>query len=171
MSSAGLYDIGYGVDLAIYDENGTLIFGSQGIVEDHPIPHAIAVQNDFWKILSVPEGGWQAFIAETLMTYRIIGIFIILLVFTLIQLFVFRQKNLENVVLQRSQELEAEILERLQIQEDLRKSRDQLQTAEQMGSLGTWEWDEAEEEFTLSQEIHRIFGLPGGNYKPTCKKL
>ncbi len=170
LADSGLYDVGFGLDVTIYDEFDVQIFGSASVIDENPIAHTVATQSGIWKIYVAPEGGWHGFIAQTLLTYRITSLLILLLVFTLIQFFIYRQKNLEVVVLQRSQELEAEILERIHIQEELRKSRDQLQKAEKMGSLGTWEWDSEREEIKLSSEIHRIFGLPGEDFHPTIQE-
>ncbi len=44
--------------------------------------------------------------------------------------------------------------------EALRKSEANLVKAQQMGRLGSWEWDLRSEEFDWSSELHRIFELP-----------
>jgi len=56
-------------------------------------------------------------------------------------------------------ELESQIAERNRTEEQLRKSEHQLATAQEIASLGSWEWDIKEGKVSWSDELYRIYGL------------
>ncbi|TAK07925.1 MAG: PAS domain S-box protein, partial [Candidatus Manganitrophaceae bacterium] len=58
-----------------------------------------------------------------------------------------------------NRELENEIAERNRKEAQLRASERQLATAQEIASLGSWEWDIAENKVTWSDELYRIYGL------------
>ncbi len=55
-------------------------------------------------------------------------------------------------------ELEEEIAERRRVENALRRSEMILSEAERIAHLGSWEWDIANDEFTMSEEWQRIHG-------------
>lgn len=59
-----------------------------------------------------------------------------------------------------NKELESEIAERKRKEEQLRKSEHQLATAQEIASVGSWEWDIQENKVAWSDELYRIYGIP-----------
>ncbi len=57
-------------------------------------------------------------------------------------------------------ERERQIVEKNRTEEQLRKSEHQLAMAQEIASLGSWEWDIRENKVTWSDELYRIYGLP-----------
>jgi PAS domain S-box-containing protein len=64
-------------------------------------------------------------------------------------------------------ELAREIIEREQIEEDLKRSQIQLTEAQKTAHMGSWEWDIATGKVTWSEELYRIFGFEAGQFEPT----
>jgi PAS domain S-box-containing protein len=52
-------------------------------------------------------------------------------------------------------------------EEDLRDSERQLREAQQVGKIGSWEWDLVTLKVTWSGELYQIFGLDAGAYTPS----
>ncbi len=64
-----------------------------------------------------------------------------------------------------------DIHERKLLEQARRESNRRLREAEQMASLGHWEYDTATETFTWSHELYRIFGLDPSTGPPTLDDL
>jgi PAS domain S-box-containing protein len=56
-------------------------------------------------------------------------------------------------------ELEAEIIERQQVEEALRASEQRLNRSQEIAHLGSWELDLVDDRLTWSDEVYKIFGL------------
>lgn len=56
-------------------------------------------------------------------------------------------------------ELQNQIAEKNRTEEQLRKSEHQLAMAQEIASLGSWEWDIRENKVTWSDELYRVYGL------------
>jgi PAS domain S-box-containing protein len=54
-------------------------------------------------------------------------------------------------------------------EEDLRDSERQLREAQQVGRIGSWEWDLLTLKVTWSDELYQIFGLDVGAYTPSLE--
>jgi two-component system cell cycle sensor histidine kinase/response regulator CckA len=67
--------------------------------------------------------------------------------------------KLEEKVGERTVALEAEIIERKRVEENLRKSERGLNEAQRIAQLGNWEWDIEKNEVYWSEGIPPIFGL------------
>jgi PAS domain S-box-containing protein len=61
----------------------------------------------------------------------------------------------------------SDITDRKRSQEELRKSETRLAEAQQIAHVGSWEWDLANNDLTLSDETFRIFGLAPRSIRPT----
>ena len=75
-------------------------------------------------------------------------------------------QQLEQRVLERTaqlekanRELERQIAERIRTEEQLRRSEQQLAVAQEIASVGSWEWKIGENRVTWSDELYRIYGL------------
>src|SRR5688572_28576961 len=57
-------------------------------------------------------------------------------------------------------------IERRGIEEELRRSKEQLAEAQSLARIGSWEWDVAANEVVSSDELYRIYGLQVGEIEP-----
>lgn len=69
------------------------------------------------------------------------------------------RKGLEQLVSQRTEQLENELRERKAAETALKKNAAILAEAQQVAHLGHWEWDVAANTLFWSDEVFRIFGL------------
>jgi PAS domain S-box-containing protein len=69
------------------------------------------------------------------------------------------KESIEQTVLLRTEELRREITERRQAEEELKGSQSQLDEAQQIARLGSWEWDVRQNKVTWSEETMRLYGL------------
>lgn len=56
-----------------------------------------------------------------------------------------------------------DITDRVKAWEQLKRSEKQLSAAQQIGRLGSWEWDVGKNKLNWSAELSKIFGLPAGS--------
>jgi diguanylate cyclase (GGDEF)-like protein/PAS domain S-box-containing protein len=54
-----------------------------------------------------------------------------------------------------------------QVEDELRRMRDQLAEAERMARIGSWEWDIPANKVSWSDELFRIYGLKPGELEPS----
>ncbi len=64
-----------------------------------------------------------------------------------------------------------DVTERLRAEEVLRRSERQLQEAQQVAHLGSWDWDIPTNTVTWSDEMHRIYGLKPGEFGATYESF
>ncbi len=60
-----------------------------------------------------------------------------------------------------------EITERKRTEQEIRRTKGQLEEAQQIAGIGNWEWDVAANTVTWSDEVYRIFNVPRGEFKGT----
>lgn len=63
---------------------------------------------------------------------------------------------------ERNAELQAEMAERLRIEDALKRSEALVMAAQQLSDLGAWEWSAGTEQVLLTEEARRILGLAPG---------
>ncbi len=69
----------------------------------------------------------------------------------------------EDIALMKSVTDEvATAMERIQVENDLRESREDLSRAQAVGSIGSWRLDVRQNKLAWSDENHRMFGIPKG---------
>jgi PAS domain S-box-containing protein len=64
-----------------------------------------------------------------------------------------------------------DITERKRIEESLRQSQSMLAQAENVGNIGSWEWDIRSAELIWSEQTYRIFGEEPGRFVPTYESF
>ena len=67
--------------------------------------------------------------------------------------------------------ISSDITERKEAEERLKRSERQLQEAQQIGHVGSWEWDPATGMIIWSDELYRIFGFEPGKFVPTYESF
>jgi DNA-binding response OmpR family regulator len=70
--------------------------------------------------------------------------------------------RLEELVAERTAELESEIAERRQAEEELQMSETNLVKAQEVAHIGSWNLDLLENNLSWTDENYRIFGVPEG---------
>jgi PAS domain S-box-containing protein len=63
----------------------------------------------------------------------------------------------------------ADLIERRKAEEALREREAALNEAQRVAHVGSWQWDAATDEYTVSDELRRIFGIPAGQAIPALK--
>jgi len=76
------------------------------------------------------------------------------------------KKRLATLVLNRTKILERDIKQRKLAEEALRRSEADLREAQQVGRLGSWDWDATTDTITWSEEYYRIYGIDPTQYPP-----
>ncbi|MBM2817062.1 MAG: hypothetical protein HW421_3824 [Ignavibacteria bacterium] len=61
------------------------------------------------------------------------------------------------------------ITERKRVEEELRESEANLEEAQRIAHIGSWELDISNHKFTWSEETYRMFGVEKGAYSPTME--
>jgi PAS domain S-box-containing protein len=64
-----------------------------------------------------------------------------------------------------------DVTERLRAEEVLKRSERQLQEAQQVAHLGSWDWDIPTNTVTWSDELHRIYGIKPGEFGSTYESF
>ena len=84
------------------------------------------------------------------------------------------RENLENIIQQRTVELEKanldlknEVADRTLAQENLLRSEEHLKQSQEIAHLGSWELDITNNRLTWSDEVYRIFGLEPQSFGAT----
>ena len=79
--------------------------------------------------------------------------------------------HLEELVKERTQELEQEIAERKKTEEALRGSEASLKQAQHLAHLGSWEWNLEDDSFWMSEEMCRLCGIPESGQPDTIQSV
>ncbi len=61
-----------------------------------------------------------------------------------------------------------DVTERVAMERELRRSREQLAEAERVGQMGSWEWDIANDRVSWSDGLFAIYGLTPDEFDPTA---
>ncbi|MDX6581003.1 MAG: hypothetical protein QOI10_187 [Solirubrobacterales bacterium] len=64
-----------------------------------------------------------------------------------------------------------DVSEERRVEEELRRTRDQLAEAQRVSRIGSWEWDIPANRVSWSDELFRIYGLEPGEFDPSYEKF
>ena len=64
-----------------------------------------------------------------------------------------------------------DINERKRIEEEVKRTKEQLEEAQQIAGFGNWEWDVRTNRLTWSDEVYRIFDIPPDRFKDTFEAV
>jgi PAS domain S-box-containing protein len=153
--AAGLQENASGLDVALRDGSGRVLFGDSAVFSNQPVLHRLQLPEGAWEFGALPGQGWQASIRQPLFVFDIVSLTIVLLLTSLTYLLVHRQVRLEHLVEARTDEvtranerLEGELSERMRIEEELRKAQDELEERVRQRTAALRETNE-----TLAAEI------------------
>lgn len=63
--------------------------------------------------------------------------------------------------------LQTDITEKVELEKELKRNKDNLSEAQRIAKIGSWEWDLITQEILWSDEMYRIFGVNTDSFKPT----
>src|SRR5882762_5597915 len=150
--------------LAIYRDWRVLISASAVVYVDHLL-RGIFWPQSVYGVLSAPvwrsleHAGWVIFEVTFLMVSIRKSLGEMLNVAERQSRLETMKESIEHTVLQRTEQLRQEISERRQAEEELKGSQSQLDEAQQIARLGSWEWDVRQNQVTWSEETMRLYGL------------
>ncbi len=93
------------IQLALRDEAGRVVFGSEAVFEAEPVIHVVEYPDGRWQLAAIPKGGWISSILERLLMVEIAGLVIVLLLVSFMYAIINRQGRLERAVEQRTREI------------------------------------------------------------------
>ncbi|MFZ1730896.1 MAG: ATP-binding protein [Bacteroidota bacterium] len=125
--------------IAVRDQNRGVFFGSDNIFANSPEQQRVPLVDGYWDIAAAPEAGWMSLVREEILTFRIAGAVIMLL---LVSLFFVSSRGkyvLQKLVDRRTQELESlnselrrEVETRRRTEADLITARDKAEHSDRL---------------------------------------
>ncbi len=132
---AGLYGDTGGLGLALRDRSGRILLGDSNVFNSEPVLYPVRLPEGSWELAAVPSRGWRAPVRQRLVILDITLLIIVLLLTCVTYLLVDRQSRLRRLVEERTQEvtrvnaeLARDLAERKRIEDELRKTHDELET-------------------------------------------
>lgn len=123
------------LDYAIREESGMVFYGAASTFERNPVISRIDLPEGYWELAGAPGGGWVAAVQNELRIFQLTGFVIVGLLTGLVYLSNIRQSELEQAVIERTQEisevnreLELELGERLVVEAGLREREQQYRS-------------------------------------------
>ncbi len=133
LAEAGLGVAQNGLEFALRDSSGEVFYGSPTTFDQDPVISVVALPDGEWRLAGAPRMGWQAAIVGSLRLYQVSAGLVVLLLVGLAYGAATRQATLSAAVRQRTaelsaanQRLEADIAERVQVDDALRTSEANL---------------------------------------------
>jgi anti-anti-sigma factor len=114
------------LSLALCDDAGKVFHGSAAVLTADPVVYRLDLVDGAWSIAAIPEGGWSAATSRGVALFRGVGLVVIGLLGSLVGLVANRHVNLTELVQQRTQTLEREVLDHRKAEEALRANEEQL---------------------------------------------
>lgn len=94
-----------GIEMALRDDSGQILFGEAAVFEEQPIFHSIELSGVSWELAAIPEGGWDHVVEEPRLVFRAFGLMIVGLVVGLAYSAISRQATLTAAVEERTREI------------------------------------------------------------------
>ncbi|MBP1907945.1 PAS domain S-box protein [Methanolobus bombayensis] len=88
--------------MALRDDSGQLLFGSNGTFLLEPLIYSVALPSGSWELAAVPKGGWENSVADTQGIFEKGGIIIVLLLTLLVYLLLNYGVSLKTQVSERT---------------------------------------------------------------------
>jgi PAS domain S-box-containing protein len=105
LQEAGVVSETENIDMALRDNSGQLLFGSNEIFLMEPMIHDVKLPEGNWELAAVPKGGWENSVADTLQIFVKGGIVIVLLLTLLVYLLLSYSVSLKTQVSERTASL------------------------------------------------------------------
>jgi signal transduction histidine kinase len=121
------------IDLVIKDNNGIVIFGSEGVDKRDPVYSTIPLPGGSWEIAGVPRNGWEQFYQGGARIINVMAHLINILVALMVYTGIYQQRILSTLVDERTVALrktERELREDIAIRKKVEAEKDRLLASE-----------------------------------------
>lgn len=112
MQASGLDNATGGLDISLRDDRGHVFFGENRVFQSLPVIHRIELTDGYWELAGMPAGGWMQSVQVPLRIAQMVGLLILGLLTGLYHLVASRQDILNRMVLEKTADLNNELLER-----------------------------------------------------------
>lgn len=119
LQASGLDNATAGLDIAIRDDSGHVFYGESRVFQSHPVIHRIELTDGYWELAGFPAGGWTKAVQVPLRIAEMVGLLILGLLTGLYHLVASRQDFLNLMVLEKTADLNNELLERKKAEDAL----------------------------------------------------
>lgn len=151
IENSDIQSLDSGLILALSDGNGVLFWGDGRALKGSPVVSMIMLPEGQWTLAAIPEGGWEKVVSSSNARYRVIGLFIVLVIVVSVFMISARQGRLSAKVREGSTDLREEQSKR----EQAEKWR---QLAVQAVNIGLWDMDLKANRITYSSEWKKQIG-------------
>nr|WP_321496697.1 PAS domain S-box protein [uncultured Methanolobus sp.] len=105
LSSSGLTTADETIHMALRDDSGQIIFGSEETFQMNPLIYQVTLPEGSWELVAVPKGGWDESVADTLLVFQKGGIIIAILLTLVVYLLLSYSVSLKMEVKNRTASL------------------------------------------------------------------
>jgi PAS domain S-box-containing protein len=119
LQASGLDNATGGLDIALRDDRGHIFFGDGRVFQSLPVINRIKLSDGYWELAGMPAGGWMEAVQVPLRIAEMIGLLILGLLTGLYHLVASRQDFLNRMVLEKTADLNNELLERKKAEDAL----------------------------------------------------
>ena len=110
-----------GVNMALRDSNGQVFFGESKVFQSEPVIYKVELPDGFWELAGAPAGGWINSVQVPLRIAQMAGLIIIGLLISLFYLAASRQDFLNQMVIEKTTDLNKELTERKRAEKALQE--------------------------------------------------
>lgn len=129
LSNADLNSSSQGLQIALLDRSGRLLFGEQTVPTKNPVVQQVNTLDGSWKLAALPIEGWTAAVKKPLLQFRGITLAIALLTAILIGLTAGYRAHLTQAVRRRTGVLQRSLTDRRDTEEQLNRTLETLRQA------------------------------------------
>ncbi len=133
LESSGISPPPQGLQVLLIDQSGVPFYGEESLRTSSAQRQTIALLEGEWQLFAMPEGGWEHVYRQELLTERLLGLAIVILISLIAYLFINHSERLAWLVDWRTQELNqsnarllAELAQRAETEQALRHSNQNL---------------------------------------------
>jgi len=121
LESAGFDHTSSGVNMALRDSSGQVFFGESKVFQSEPVIFKVELPESYWELAGAPAGGWINSVQVPLRIAQMAGLIIILLLISLFYLAASRQDFLNQMVIEKTTDLNKELTERKRAEKALQE--------------------------------------------------
>lgn len=129
LTQSGLDSPPSGLEIALLDRSGRLIFGKKAALEGNPVFFQVDLPDGAWKLAAHPAGGWSAAVERPLLQFRGLTLALALLTAMLIGLSAGYQMQVTMAVRQRTGSLERSLTDHREVEDNLNRTLVNLRRA------------------------------------------
>ena len=112
LQAAGLGNCSHCLDIALRDDSDQVFYGESRVFQSAPEIYRIHLPDGYWELAGMPAGGWIESVQVPLRIAQMVGLLIMGLLTGLFYLVSSRQEFLNKMVLEKTADLNNELIER-----------------------------------------------------------